>query len=147
MIDDDNPETKTLRGSVLLKYPDGLWRDAHGTIYALPEDSWSVDKTTRAGVGIFSLPEDHPLSQASGPHDYAFTSPTYQAFHTRIEADLMQLKNIALLTNKKNWRTRLQLWAIKMLLKRFSDGYWENEATSMRDASADLSKTPNENVP
>lgn len=143
----DNPDSITVRGVKLLRYPDGLWRDADGTVYALEDPKYSKDDKKRAGVGVFSLPEDHPISQASGPHDYAFSSPAYQAFHNRVEADLMELKNVAALMGKRNWRTRLQLWAIKLLLRRFSDGYWENEATMYRDPSVDLSKTPNEEIP
>jgi len=70
----------------IIKNPAGLWLDREGTIYGLPEDK-SADNKTRCGVGFFSLPEDHALTDACRPHDYAYNSMAYQTFHSREEAD------------------------------------------------------------
>lgn len=71
----------------VVKGDDGFFRDAYGGIYALADDSKSVDKVARCGIGIVSLPSIHPLTDACRVHDYQYQSPTYQAFHSRKEAD------------------------------------------------------------
>ena len=72
---------------VIEKYQDGLWRDKWGTVYAVAEDTASVDNIDRCGIGWFSLPEKHPLTDACRPHDFMYSSPAFQMFHTREEAD------------------------------------------------------------
>lgn len=71
---------------------DGLWRDDLQTIWALTDDAASVDSIDRCGVGFFSLPEASDADCSS--HDYAYSSPAYQAFHTRKEADEMLRRNL-----------------------------------------------------
>lgn len=66
---------------------DGFWSDSWGTLYALQEESAMLDPVDRCGVGVFSLPEDHPLTDACRVHDYAYSSPVFQVHHTRQEAD------------------------------------------------------------
>lgn len=72
---------------VISKHEDGLWRDAWGCIYALAEDENSVDNIDRCGIGFLSLPINHPANAGCSPHDYKYSSPAYQLFHTRAEAD------------------------------------------------------------
>lgn len=73
---------------------DGLWRDDLNTIWALVDEHASVDPNTRCGVGWFSLPEAADANEICGKHDYAYSSPAYQAFHTRKEADEMLKQNL-----------------------------------------------------
>lgn len=72
----------------VIKHKDGLWRFEDGTIADLEEDGSKADKKVRCGVGYFSLDEDHKLTDACRPHDHAYSSPAYQALHTRSEADV-----------------------------------------------------------
>lgn len=71
----------------LFKGPDGLWRDALNTVWALQELEGSSDMVARCGIGMFSLALDSPYTALCRVHDYAYTSPAFQAFHTRKEAD------------------------------------------------------------
>jgi len=100
------PEIKYLhyKGKLIeiQKCEDGLWRDELGCIYALTEDSATVDPINRCGAGIFSLKPSHPLTDACTPHDFAYCSPAYQLFHTREEADLM-LEHHVELVGEGHW--------------------------------------------
>lgn len=71
----------------LTKLADGIYMDDNNTVYAYTSNDSSVDKETRAGIGWFSLSKTHILSEYSRGHDFAYSSPYYQAFHTREEAD------------------------------------------------------------
>ena len=65
----------------------GRWFSFDGVEFALSDDASSVDPIDRCGIGRFSLPTSVPINCA--PHDFAYSSPTYQVFHTRKEADEM----------------------------------------------------------
>jgi hypothetical protein len=84
----ENTKFVLFHGKVLelSRAEDGLWRDSFGTVWALADDSASVDPINRCGVGMLSLPEG--WGQCSS-HDYAYSSPAYQLYHTREEADRM----------------------------------------------------------
>lgn len=71
----------------LTLFGDGFYRDSMGTIYAIAESSASVDKKNRCGIGVFSLPDKAIANDACRAHDFAYSSPVYQAYHTRKEAD------------------------------------------------------------
>ena len=66
---------------------DGLFRDKDGTIYALRDDSDTLDIIDRCGVGILSLSTKHPLTAACRPHEFMTSSPAFQAFYTYAEAN------------------------------------------------------------
>lgn len=100
----------------LTQGPDGLWRDDNGTIWALAEESASVDQETRCGIGILSLPGG---VGNCGAHDYAYSSPKYQESHTREEADQMLRKQNPGLLGEIFYR--LSRW--------FGGRFWENERT------------------
>lgn len=108
----------------IFKMPDGYWRDVWGTIFALRDDASSVDSVDRCGVGAFSLPSDVPVDCA--PHDYAYSSPAYQAFHTRKEAD-EYLRSLV--------RQAPGVWSLLsapfyFISRIFGGKFWENEATN-----------------
>lgn len=77
--------------------PDNLWRDQYGVIYALSDDENTVDVIDRCGIGLLSLPEDHPANVGCKPHDYKYSSPAFQKFHVRSEADEDLEKDLSLL--------------------------------------------------
>ena len=69
---------------------DNLWRDETGCIWALVDPKSSTDKVETCGAFGLNLPDTayfRPLNDACRPHDYAYSAPAYQAFHSREEAD------------------------------------------------------------
>lgn len=116
----------------LVKGADGLWRADNGTIFALTDNSASVDSVDRCGISIFSLPADLSITDACKAHDYAYSSPAYQLFHTRAEADEMLRRNIELLGEGK-WYSILA--TPFYYLARIFGGFggklklWENKKT------------------
>lgn len=80
----------TFKGEVneLFVNSEGLWEDQHGGIWALNDQMFTVgDEVLRCGIGILSLPPNHPLTDlACKYHDYLDTSPEYIAFHSYEEA-------------------------------------------------------------
>lgn len=78
----------TTRYGDLIKTPDGLYRDLEGTIWALPEVTPGADPVVQLGIGkIWAFTPEHPWTPAAVFHDAAYSNPTYQKFHTRLEAD------------------------------------------------------------
>ena len=70
----------------------GLWRDKHGTVFALADQS-SADPFDRCGVAPFVLPVTIPsLEDGCKPHDYMYSSTAFQLFHTMHEANLEMLR-------------------------------------------------------
>jgi hypothetical protein len=111
--------------------PDGFWRDEWNCIYALRDDTFTLDKTNRAGIWPFViplLPLDHPVNEAAGPHDFKYSCPVYQAFHTRLEAD-KDLRRDEKLMNKGSW-WRVVSEPFFKLARWFGRGAWENKKTN-----------------
>ena len=109
---------KTLK---LTQGDDGFYRDESGVIYALPNTVSSLDEVTRCGVGILSLPENHKLTAACRAHDYAYSSPVYQAFHTRREADKMLERHAALLGYSATGKV------FRVISRIFGSFFWEKK--------------------
>lgn len=105
---------------------DGFYRDQHGTIFALRDDSDTVDLVDRCGVGVFSLPGNHPLNDACRSHDYMYSSPAYQAFHSRAEADaeLGRLVGLIELGSYRPWAPIFEFFS-----RLFGGKLWENKKT------------------
>lgn len=105
---------------------DGLWRDMSGTVYAFNESTASEDPINRCGVGFFSLPTTNPLTDDCTPHDYAYSSPGFEAFHTRKEAD--QYLESLIEENPSAWSILAKpfYWIARILGSR----YWENKDTN-----------------
>jgi len=106
---------------------DMLWRSEDGTIWALADDTASVDSTVRCGVGLLSLPEDSPLTPGCKVHDYLYSSPAYQLFHTRAEADRYLRRQIKLISGNRWYRVFAE--PFKWLSEKFGGRYWENDKT------------------
>lgn len=105
----------------IVKGMDGLWKDSDGTVYSIEEATDSVDSEARCGVGIFSLPKSSPLTAACRSHDHAYSSPTYQVFNSREEADKYLEQQVAILSN------RVVAKAFYLLSRIFGASLWENK--------------------
>lgn len=103
---------------------DGLWRDSQGTVWAFSEDKNSVDPVTRCGIGFFSLPEGSVINAGCRVHDYLYSSPTYQAYHTREEADEVLRQQLIKLKYPIIGRLFYRLSRL------FGGKYWENKKTN-----------------
>lgn len=124
-----NPNIKhiaTTRWGVieLRRGSDGFWRSPDDTIYAFADNADSVDNVTRCGVGWFSLSADDAATAACQPHDYAYSSPVYQAFHTREEADEMLQSLMSQVPDRELLATPFE-----ELAEMFGGKYWENDKT------------------
>lgn len=105
---------------------DGLWRDRYDVVYALRDASGVVDRVTRCGVGVFSLDPSHPLTDACGPHDFAYSSPAYQTFKTRAEADEYLESLVRQIDGGKfSWLASPFRWISRV----FGGLFWENKNT------------------
>lgn len=111
---------------VLTKHEDGFWYDDEGTIYAY-KDGVTADSVDRCGVAPIALPTwpfFQDVNDACAPHDFAYSSPVYQAFHTRKQADDMLA---ALLTAERHPILGSIFEDIARLL---GAKYWENPSTN-----------------
>ena len=108
-----------------VKGPDDIWRDEDNTEYGYIDAGYYTDEKTRAGVGALSLPEEDPLSKAAATHDFAYSSPAYQKYHTREEADKMLEKSIEALPG---WR-KLMAKPFYGIVRLFGSRFWENKKT------------------
>jgi len=111
--------------------PDGLYRDKDGCVYGLVRMLWSRDKSTRAGVGLFSLGPNNVLSKAAKAHDYAYECPAYQLFHYRADADELFLESVKLISDGSD-HDKFWFEVAKDALRWFSEGYWNNDATVLK---------------
>lgn len=122
-------ETKFIvfRGEVLTltRAENNLWTDDEGVIFALVDDAASVDKEDRCGIHYLSFPSWHPLTAACKVHDYMYSSPAYQVFHTRAQADRYLGK---LIRQIKYWWWLAR--PFEWLAHTFGKKYWENKLTA-----------------
>lgn len=102
----------------------GLWIDNEGGVWAFADDDASTDPIIRCGVGLLSLPASHPLTRACKPHDFKYSSPEYQWFHTRSEAEA-DLERDAKTVRWWGWTAPI----LKFLAHTFGGSKWENERT------------------
>lgn len=108
-------------------HPDGCWKDRWGTVYALRDGGAFVDPDPRCGIGIFSLPEGHPLNDVCRVHDYQFSSPYYQLFHTESEANKELYRNL-----KKAGASSFIAKLFYGLVDQLGGWWWENKQTKNR---------------
>lgn len=104
---------------------DGLWHSSDGTTFALTDDAAIKDPFDRCGVGVFSFPSDHPLTDACRAHDYMYSSPAFQLFHNRAAADAWLLF-LAEQVDKKTPLPRLFYWISRI----FGGKFWDNSVTN-----------------
>lgn len=108
---------------VLHRNKQGFWQDEYGTIWALQNGEASVDVIDRCGIGILSLPADHPLTRVCRPHDFMYSSPVFQYFYTRREADKWLYRHTKLF----GFPTVAEIFY--NVSKWFGGKYWENWGT------------------
>lgn len=115
------------RSIELIERSPGRWFDAYGSEFALRDASASVDEVDRCGVGIFSLPESMvELNEACRVHDYKYSSRTYQAYHTREEADADLERDILLMSNGRWWGVLAK--PFRFIASKFGM-FWEEDRT------------------
>lgn len=102
---------------------DGLWRDAYGCVWAFTDAGSIVDSIDRCGIGILSLPEGHPANDGCKAHEFMYSSPAYQAFHTREEADNKLEKDQRIIGYP------IFGWFAKIISRLRGGKYWENKKT------------------
>jgi len=100
----DKPKYIAFQGNLIeLRYlEDGLWHSSDGTIFALTDESASLDTVSRCGIGVLSFSTKFPLTIDCKIHDYMYTSPAFQLFHTREEADTW-LESLVDQTAEHSW--------------------------------------------
>lgn len=103
------------------------WYDTKGTEYAYSDSKNSIDSKNRCGVGWFSLAEDDSRNDACAPHDFAYSSPAYQAFHTRAEADYMLKELLEKIPEAKGTMTPEIFYGIS---RELGFHFWENPETN-----------------
>lgn len=112
--------------------PPYFWRDEHACIWGFAETSSSVDNNSGCGVGILKwyswLPWAKKLNRACKPHDFIYSCPAWQAFHTRYEAD-SYLKYL-IKVGAEGDGSHLLAQAFKQLSREFGDALWENKETN-----------------
>lgn len=111
---------------LIVRGKDGFFRDKDGVIYALAEEDNSIDKKTRLGVGVFSLPECDSLNDAAKAHDFAYSSSVFQEYHTRKEADNI-LKNQLFLLAGNNPIKKAKAYIIYKISRLFGSFFWEGK--------------------
>jgi len=107
---------------------DGFYADVDGTIYAL-EHARTMNEIAKCGVAPFTLPSSHELTALCKVHDYMYSSPVYQAFYTRHQADIWLRDNIK--SYPKYWYNKLLSEPFYITCKFFGKyrNLWENRKT------------------
>ena len=105
----------------------GLWRDRYGVVWALQEDHASLDINQVCGVFPFALPNWHifrQLNDACARHDYMYSTPAFQYFTYRKDAD-EYLEMLVGQTESFGWLGMPFKW----LSRVFGGRFWERSET------------------
>jgi len=111
----------------LIKNLDGFWEDSEGTLYAYYETANTKDPVDRCGVAPLALPTWPifvKMNDACRPHDFAYSSPVYQAFHYRHDAD----EYLRTLQSKSGYP--IFGWIARTISRLIGRDYWENSKTN-----------------
>jgi hypothetical protein len=114
--------------TVVVRGKDGFFYDKWGTRFGFCEDGDSLDNEVRLGVGLFSLPMSHPLTDAARFHDAAYSNPAYQATTPRSEADAM-LRGQLLLLAHQHFGLTVEAAVLAFTAAVLGAYFWENELT------------------
>lgn len=118
-----------IKDTILTLGDDGLWRDDQGTIRAIADKGYSSpDADNRAGYGIFSMPASHPCNGPAKIHDFEYSSPAYQKFHTRREADEELFQRLKQLPTE---RRSLLPYIFYGIVRLFGGRFWDNKKTDV----------------
>lgn len=109
----------------------GFWQDDQGGLYAMAEKSASKDDTVACGVAPFDLPNwtgwMRALNESCAPHDFMYSSPVYQAFHTRAEADAALEASIETAAGGSWWS--IFAAPFSWIARQLGADDWENKET------------------
>lgn len=111
----------------LTKNLDGFWADSEGTLYAYYETANTRDPVNRCGVAPLALPTWPifvKMNDGCAPHDFAYSSPVYQAYHDRADAD----EYLESLLDQSGHP--IFGWFAKVISRIFGGRFWENERTN-----------------
>lgn len=110
----------------LTRNSDNFYQDDKGTLYAY-KDGATSDPVDRFGIWPFALPLwpiFQAINDAAKPHDFQYTAPVYQAFHTEEEANHNLDQRLALIGHPllgaiSDWATN-----------QYGFHWWENLKTA-----------------
>jgi len=102
---------------------DVLWRDEFGTVFALQDLRESSDKIPRCGVWPVVLPEWMPFTDVCVVHDFMYSSPAYQVFNTRREAD-DKFRELLGAKTKDSWYS-IFTYPLYLTVRVFGGFFWE----------------------
>ncbi len=108
----------------LKRNENNLWVDDKNTIYAIPEKALSIDENDKCGVGFLSTPSNWTVNRDCKVHDYMYSSPAYQFFNTREDADQYLEKLI------ENDRQPILAKVFYFLARKLGFPLWENKKTN-----------------
>jgi len=111
----------------VVRLENGLWCDADGGVWAFADSRVGDDSELRCGIGFLSLSQGSPLTRACAIHDYQYSSPAYQLFYTREEADRDLRRNIRQVSKGKWYRIFAQ--PFKSIVDVVGSLWWENKNT------------------
>lgn len=106
--------------------PEDFFYDEYGTLWALRSDIGSWDNVSRCGVFPFVFPQGTPIDDVCDVHDFMYSSPVFQHFHTRSEADDY------LRTGGKAVGMPITGRVFKLLSIKFGWMVWENKKTKWK---------------
>lgn len=119
----------TFQGQIIeLRRDDrNLWVDPFGTVYAYAESDSVTDPVDACGVWPFRFPPGSPLDPGCKVHDFMYSSPAYQFFNTRAEADAYML-GLHTKATKQSW-FKVFARPFHFIARWIGGRYWENEKT------------------
>lgn len=115
----------------LTKNADGLWADSTGCIYGVREESAMTDKEDRIGVWPFVFPFKTRLDGIYKVHDYMYSCPAWQFFHTREESDAWAYEE-HLRETEGFWPLRILAQPFRYIIKNFGGQFWDNPKTRLK---------------
>lgn len=102
-----------------------LWYDDQDVLWALRDDTFSLDLEDNCGINPFDLPDWHifkTLNEECAVHDYLYSCPAFQYYHTRAEADKI-LEDLIKRDSVFSFLARPFRW----LASKFGAIAWENK--------------------
>lgn len=130
-IEVSHPDVKYMRVGnkviTLRRDAQNFYEDMYGTIWALYDPQNTTDPISRCGVAPFALPTWPvfvKMNEGCGPHDFAYSSDVYQAFHDRSTAD----DYLQSLEQQEGYPIFGLLF--KIIARELGGSFWENKETN-----------------
>jgi hypothetical protein len=116
-------------GAIRLTSKDGLfWHDADGTEFALRDDRKTLDLVDRCGLGLFSVPRwFRRITKACLGHEFKYSSPSYQRYYTREQADYELERDVIIMADGDWWGVLGK--PFRWIAHKLGRGAWENKET------------------